>query len=100
MRSFLMYTAARALLFALTFGVLYLLGARGVLAIGLALLISMPISYVLLSNLRDRLSAALVDGTGRLRGGLAAGAAAEDAPAPARPERPAAPAEGGPAAAG
>lgn len=78
MRAVLRYTAARAALFAAAFGVLYLLGARSLLLVGLALLISGLASYVLLSGQRDAVSA-VIDGKVRdLRGRVDAGAAAED----------------------
>jgi hypothetical protein len=60
MRSVLAYTAARVALVAAAAGVLYLLGARGLLLAGLAVLISGPISFVLLSRQRDSMSAAVM----------------------------------------
>ncbi|RCV49972.1 DUF4229 domain-containing protein [Marinitenerispora sediminis] len=67
MRSVIAYTASRLLLFAVAFGVLYLLGARGFLAIALAFLVSGMISYVLLSRQRDAMSAAVAAGLARMR---------------------------------
>ncbi|MFC7329294.1 DUF4229 domain-containing protein [Marinactinospora rubrisoli] len=67
MRSVIAYTASRLLLFAVAFGVLYLLGARGFLAIALALLVSGMISYVLLSKQRDAMSQTVVAGLARIR---------------------------------
>ncbi|WP_285731772.1 DUF4229 domain-containing protein [Nocardiopsis sp. ATB16-24] len=83
MRSLLTYTAARLGLFAAAFGVVYLFGARSWVAIVLAWLISGLISYVLLSDMRDRISAATVEKMESRRGArvgdrLAAGAARED----------------------
>ncbi|GAA1759912.1 DUF4229 domain-containing protein [Streptomonospora arabica] len=81
MRSVLAYTAARLLLFAVTFAILYLLGARGLLAAAMAVLISGLVSFVLLSRQRDAVSGAVAGGIGRLRGmgrRLEAGAAKED----------------------
>ena len=85
MRSVLAYTTARLLLFVAATGLLYLAGARGLLLLGLALLISGIASYVLLSRQRDRMSGALstrLSGTrGRVsefRRRLDAGARAED----------------------
>jgi Mn2+/Fe2+ NRAMP family transporter len=78
MRSTLAYTSARILLFIVATIVLYLVGARGLLLLGLALLLSGVISFVLLSRQRDAMSAAF---TGRIRGfrsRLDAGARAED----------------------
>ncbi|HZB31797.1 MAG TPA: DUF4229 domain-containing protein [Streptosporangiaceae bacterium] len=59
MRSVLAYTAARLALFAAAAGVLYLLGARGLLLVALAVLISGLVSLVLLSRQRDAMSAAV-----------------------------------------
>ncbi|MDT0300538.1 DUF4229 domain-containing protein [Streptomonospora wellingtoniae] len=81
MRSVLAYTAARLLLFAVTYAILYLLGARGLLAAAMAVLISGLVSYVLLSRQRDAVSGALAGGIGRVRGmgrRLEEGAAKED----------------------
>lgn len=64
MRSVILYTIARFVIFAATAGVLALFGARGFLLLMLSLLVSGVISYVLLSAQRDRLSAA-VDGKWR-----------------------------------
>ncbi|MFG2017728.1 DUF4229 domain-containing protein [Actinomadura geliboluensis] len=62
MRSVILYTIARAAIFAATAGVLALFGARGFLLLLLALLISGIVSYVLLSAQRDRMSAAVTRG--------------------------------------
>jgi Mn2+/Fe2+ NRAMP family transporter len=59
MRATVAYTAARILLFAVAVGVLYLIGARGLILLALALLISGLVSYVVLSKARDRMSASL-----------------------------------------
>jgi hypothetical protein len=66
MRSVLAYSAARVVLFAATVGVLYLLGARGLLLLAVAVLVSGLISFVLLSRQRDAMSSAVVAG---VRGG-------------------------------
>jgi hypothetical protein len=60
MRSWLTYTAARVGLFAGALGVVYLFGARSWVALVLAWLISGLASYVLLSKLRDQMSASAV----------------------------------------
>jgi Protein of unknown function (DUF4229) len=85
MRSVLAYTTARLLLFIAATGLLYLAGARGLLLLGLALLVSGIASYVILSRQRDRmsgaLSARLAGARGRIdefRGRLDAGSRAED----------------------
>lgn len=62
MRSVILYTIARLAVFAATAGVLALFGARGVLLVLMALLISGVVSYVLLSGQRDRMSAAVAGG--------------------------------------
>ncbi|MEV6822044.1 DUF4229 domain-containing protein [Nocardiopsis dassonvillei] len=61
MRSLLTYTAARLGLFAAAFGVVYLFGARAWIALILAWLVSGLASYVLLSGMRDRISASAVE---------------------------------------
>jgi Mn2+/Fe2+ NRAMP family transporter len=60
MRSAIAYTSARILLFVAAAGLLYLAGARGLLLLGLALLVSGIASYVLLSRQRDAMSGALM----------------------------------------
>jgi hypothetical protein len=86
MRTGFAYTSARILLFVAAMGLLYLAGARGLLLLALALVVSALASYVLLSRQRDAMSAAL---SGRLvktqrkaaefKARLEEGAAAEDA---------------------
>lgn len=61
------YTLARLVLFAAALGLLYLLGARGVLLVVLALLVSGLISVIALSGQRDRMSAELAEQYQRLR---------------------------------
>ena len=92
MRNVLFYTVSRILLFIVVLLLLDLAGARGLLLIALALLISGLLSYVLLSRQRDSMAGSL---TGRLsrrsgsfRDRLAEGARAEDTedePSPADP---------------
>ncbi len=53
---FLLYTVARILVFLATAGILYLFGARGLLLLLLAVIISGLASFVLLDRLRDRVS--------------------------------------------
>jgi hypothetical protein len=59
MLSVLAYSAARVALFAATAGVLFLLGARGLLLLALSVLLSGLVSYVLLSRQRDAMSSAV-----------------------------------------
>jgi hypothetical protein len=60
MHSVIAYTAARVALFAATAGVLYLLGARGLLLVALAVLVSGLVSLVVLSRQRDAMSTAVL----------------------------------------
>jgi Protein of unknown function (DUF4229) len=59
MRATLAYTAVRLLLFAVAVGLIYLAGARGLLLIALALLVSGAASYVLLSRMRDSMAGSI-----------------------------------------
>jgi Mn2+/Fe2+ NRAMP family transporter len=68
MRSAIAYTSARILLFVAAAGLLYLVGARGLLLLGLALLVSGIASYVLLSRQRDAMSGAIASRLQGLRG--------------------------------
>jgi hypothetical protein len=87
MRTAFAYTSARILLFVAATGLIYLAGARGVLLLFLALVVSGIASYVLLSKQRDAMSGALSRrlavrrerGT-TLRSRLEEGARAEDEP--------------------
>ena len=78
MRATFAYTTARILLFAAATGLCYLAGARGLLLLGLALLVSGSASYVMLSRQRDAMSGALVNRLRTLRTRIDAGAKAED----------------------
>jgi TctA family transporter len=66
MRATLAYTSARILLLVVSMILLYLAGARGVLLLALAFLVSGILSFVLLSRQRDVMSGALIT---RLRNG-------------------------------
>lgn len=85
MRTGLAYTSARILLLIIAVWLLYLAGARGILLIALAFVVSALASYVLLSRQRDVISGALnrrLSKVGRraaeFRSRLEEGAAAED----------------------
>jgi hypothetical protein len=89
MRTGLAYTSARILLLVISTGLLYLAGARGILLLALAFVVSALASYVLLSKQREAMSGALnrrLSRVGRsaaeFRGRLEEGAAAEDEPEP------------------
>ncbi len=81
MRSVVTYTLGRILIFAIAFGVLYLLGARGALGVLLAFVVSGLVSYVVLSGKRDAISASIIEWQKRrrsVRDRLEEGAAKED----------------------
>jgi Mn2+/Fe2+ NRAMP family transporter len=78
MRATFAYTAARFLIFAAMLGLLYLLGARGLLLFGLALVISGIISFVVLSRQRDAMSGSITSRIGNFRRRLDEGTRAED----------------------
>ncbi len=78
MRATVAYTTARILLFVAATGLLYLVGARGLLLLGLALLVSGVASYILLSRQRDAMAGALSRRLGSFRDRLDAGAKLED----------------------
>ena len=85
MRTTIAYTSARILLLVAALILLYLVGARGLLLLALACLVSGVASFVLLSRQRDVMSSALMSriktGRGRMTGfrtRLDEGARAED----------------------
>jgi hypothetical protein len=72
------YTTARILLFAVMLGLLYIVGARGLLLIGLAVLISGIVSFIVLSRQRDAMSGAIMSRLTNFRERLDEGTRAED----------------------
>jgi hypothetical protein len=78
MRATLAYTAARILLFVVVLGLLYLVGARGLLLVGLGLVISGIISFIVLSPQRDAMSGAISSRISHFRERLHEGTQAED----------------------
>jgi len=85
MRTGLAYTSARILLLVISVVLLYLAGARGILLLALAFVISALASYVLLSRQREVLAGALnrrlsrvTAKTAEFRQRIDEGAAAED----------------------
>lgn len=78
MRDTLAYTVARILLFIIALVLIFLAGARSLLLVGLALLVSGIASYVLLARQRERMAASLSAGLRSLRGRLDEGTRAED----------------------
>jgi hypothetical protein len=86
MRTGLAYTSARILLLVIAVVLLYLAGARGILLLALAFLVSALASYVLLSKQREAIAGVLNRRLDRVtakatefRERLEEGAAAEDA---------------------
>jgi hypothetical protein len=57
MRSFLLYTGARLLVLLAVAAILYMLGLRGFVLGAFAVLVSLPVAYVLLARQRQALSA-------------------------------------------
>jgi Mn2+/Fe2+ NRAMP family transporter len=78
MRATFAYTTARIVLFLLAAFLFYLAGARGLLLLGLALVVSGVASYVVLSRQRDAMSGALVSRFRSLRSRFDQGARSED----------------------
>jgi hypothetical protein len=78
MRATLAYTAARILLFAAVAGLLYLAGARGLLLIALALVVSGVASYIVLSRMRDAMAGTISRRIESVRSRIDEGSRAED----------------------
>jgi hypothetical protein len=78
MQATIRYTLMRLVLFAAVFGVLYLAGARSLLLLGLAILISGVLSYFVLMSQRTAMSDAISRKVSGVRGRLDAGTRAED----------------------
>jgi hypothetical protein len=78
MRATLAYTAVRLLLFVAAAGLIYLAGARGILLIALALVVSGAASYILLSRMRDAMAGAINRRIESVRSRIDEGAGAED----------------------
>ena len=78
MRATLFYTVLRLALFIVVFGLLYVAGARSVLLLGGAILVSGLLSYFLLSSQRSAMSNVISRRVTGFRDRLDAGTAAED----------------------
>jgi hypothetical protein len=78
MRATMNYTILRLLLFFAVLSVLYFLGVGGIALVALAALISALISFVVLSRLRDSMSASLFVKVTRFRERLDEGTRSED----------------------
>ena len=78
MHATFVYTISRILLFAVVLGLLYVVGARGLLLIGLAVLVSGIVSFIVLSRQRDAMSGAITSRITNFRERLDEGTRAED----------------------
>jgi hypothetical protein len=78
MHATFVYTTSRILLFAVVLGLLYVVGARGLLLIGLAVLISGIVSFIVLSRQRDAMAGAITSRISNFRERLDEGTRAED----------------------
>ena len=78
MRATLAYTAVRFVLFAVAVGLIYLAGARGLLLIALAVLVSGAASYVLLSRMRDSMASSISRRIESVRSRIDEGSRGED----------------------
>jgi hypothetical protein len=78
MRATVAYTLARMVLFLVAAVLFYLAGARGLLLLGLALVVSGVASYIVLSRQRDAMSGALVRRLRSVRSRIDEGAQSED----------------------
>jgi membrane protein implicated in regulation of membrane protease activity len=79
MRATLYYTALRLGLFAVALGLLYLAGARSILLVGLAAVISAIVSYLVLARYREAMAGSISQRITNARQHLDEGTRAEDA---------------------
>lgn len=78
MRATLLYTLLRLGIFAVALGVLYLVGARGIVLLGVAAVISAALSFIILSRQREAMAGSISGRITRARERLDEGARAED----------------------
>jgi Mn2+/Fe2+ NRAMP family transporter len=78
MNATFIYTTSRILLFAAVLGLLYVVGARGLLLLGLAVLVSGLVSFIVLSRQRDAMAGAITSRITNFRQRLDEGTRAED----------------------
>ena len=78
MRATLYYTGLRLGLFAVALGLLYLVGARGILLIAVAAAVSAIISYIGLARYREAMAGSISRRITSVRQGLDESARAED----------------------
>ena len=79
MRAFLSYTTLRLAIFVAALGLLYLAGARQLLLVGLAAVVSAIISFVFLRRQREAMASNISRRGGSVRERLDEGAKTEDA---------------------
>ena len=78
MRATLYYTALRLGLFAVALGLLYLAGARGILLVGIAAVVSAIVSYLILGRYREAMAGSISQRITNARERLDDGTSAED----------------------
>jgi membrane protein implicated in regulation of membrane protease activity len=78
MRATLSYTVLRLALFAVALGLLYLVGARGIVLLGVAALASAVLSYVILARRREAMADSISQRITNARERLNEGTRAED----------------------
>lgn len=79
MRATISYTALRLAIFAAALGLLYLAGARGVLLIAIAAVVSAAISFVVLARQREAMAGSISRRVTNFRERIDEGSKAEDA---------------------
>jgi hypothetical protein len=78
MRATMSYTVLRLAIFAVALGLLYLVGARGILLLGLAAVISAVASLILLARQREAMAGSISRRVTSVREQLDEGSRAED----------------------
>jgi Mn2+/Fe2+ NRAMP family transporter len=78
MRATLSYTVLRLAIFAVALVVLYLVGARGIVLLGIAALISAATSYIVLARQREAMAGSISQRITNARERLDEGTKAED----------------------
>jgi hypothetical protein len=78
MRATMSYTVLRLAIFAAALGLLYLAGARGILLVGLAAVVSAIISFILLARQREAMAGSISRRITNVRERLDEGTKTED----------------------
>ena len=79
MRATMAYTVLRLAIFAVALGLLYLAGARGILLVGLAAVVSAILSFVVLARWREAMAGSISRRITNARARLDEGTKVEDA---------------------